>query len=48
MLAIELSELQGADFDLDLLGFDESELASIFEDNKEVEDDDFDVEEELK
>ena len=47
MLAIELSELQGADFDLDLLGFDESELASIFEDNKEVEDDDFDVEEEL-
>lgn len=47
ILAIELSELQGADFDLDLLGFDESELASIFEDNKEVEDDDFDVEEEL-
>lgn len=47
ILAIELSELQGADFDLDLLGFDEIELASIFEDDKEVEDDDFDVEEEL-
>lgn len=47
ILAIELSELQGADFDLDILGFDESELASIFEDDKEVEDDDFDVEEEL-
>lgn len=47
MLAIELSELQGADFDLDILGFGESELASIFEDDKEVEDDDFDVEEEL-
>ena len=47
MLAIELSELQGVDFDLDLLGFDESELASIFEDGKEVEDDDFDVTEEL-
>ena len=47
ILAIELSELQGADFDLDLLGFDESELASIFDDDKEVEDDDFDVEEEL-
>lgn len=47
ILAIELSELQGADFDLDLLGFDESELASIFEDDKEVENDDFDVEEEL-
>lgn len=47
ILAIELSELQGADFDLDLLGFDESELVNIFEDDKEVEDDDFDVEEEL-
>ena len=47
ILAIELSELQGADFDLDLLGFDESELVSIFVDDKEVEDDDFDVEEEL-
>ena len=47
ILAIELSELQGADFDLDLLGFDGSELASIFEEDKEVEDDDFDVEEEL-
>lgn len=48
MLAIELSELQGADFDLDLLGFDESELASIFEEDKEVKDDDFDVEKELE
>ena len=47
ILAIELSELQGADFDLNLLGFDESELVNIFEDDKEVEDDDFDVEEEL-
>lgn len=48
MLAIELSELQGANFDLDLLGFDEIELASIFEDDKEVRDDDFDVEKELE
>lgn len=47
MLAIELSELQGVDFDLDLLGFDESELASIFEEDKEIKEDDFDVEEEL-
>ena len=47
ILAIELSELQGADFDLDLLGFDESELASIFEEDKEIKEDDFDVEEEL-
>ncbi|HEM5961491.1 TPA: site-specific DNA-methyltransferase [Streptococcus suis] len=48
ILAIELSELQGVDFDLDLLGFDEAELASIFEDEKEVKDDDFDVEKELE
>ncbi|HEN0367632.1 TPA: site-specific DNA-methyltransferase [Streptococcus agalactiae] len=48
ILAIELSELQGADFDLDLLGFDESELAGIFEEDKEVKDDDFDVEKELE
>ena len=47
MLAIELFELQGVDFDLDLLGFDESELASIFDEDKKVEDDDFDVNEEL-
>lgn len=47
MLAIELSELQGADFDLDILGFDESELASIFEEDKEIKEDDFNVEEEL-
>lgn len=48
MLAIELSELQGADFELDLLGFDESELSSIFEEDKEIKDDDFDVEKELE
>ena len=48
MLAIELSELQGADFELELLGFDENELASIFEEDKEVKDDDFDVEKELE
>ena len=47
ILAIELSELQGADFDLDLLGFDESEFASIFEEDKEIKEDDFDVDEEL-
>lgn len=35
------------DFDLDLLGFDESELASIFDEDKKVEDDDFDVNKEL-
>lgn len=48
LLAVELSELEGADFNLDLLGFDESELASIFDDDTEVKDDDFDVTEELE
>lgn len=47
LLAIELSELEGEDFNLDLLGFDESELSSIFDEDKEVSEDDFDVEEEL-
>lgn len=47
MIAIELSELHGSDFDLDLLGFDESDLASIFEEDKEIKEDDFNVEEEL-
>lgn len=48
LLSIELSELQGEDFDLDLLGFDEKELLDIFSNEDEVEEDDFNVEEELK
>ncbi|PID82100.1 MAG: DNA methylase, partial [Clostridiales bacterium] len=48
LLSIELSELEAADFDLDLLGFDEKELSKIFDDGSDVKDDDFDVEEELK
>ena len=48
LLAVELSELEGADFDLDLLGFDEAELSSIFDADKDVSDDDFDVEKELE
>ena len=48
LLAVELSELEGADFNLDLLGFDEAELSSIFDADKDVSDDDFDVEKELK
>lgn len=47
MLAIELSELEGADFNLDLLGFDSDELAQIFADDEKVHEDDFDVEAEL-
>lgn len=48
LLAVELSELEGADFNLDLLGFDEVELSSIFDADKDVSDDDFDVEKELE
>lgn len=31
LLSVELSELQGADFDLELLGFDEKELSQLFD-----------------
>lgn len=49
MLAVELSELQGADFDVSLTGFDEAEIAELFaDDNDDVKDDDFDVEGELE
>ena len=48
LLTIELSELQGLDFDLDLLGFDDKELSKLFDDEKDIQEDDFDVEDELK
>ena len=49
MLAVELSELQGSDFDISLTGFDETEIAELFaDDNDDVKDDDFDVESELE
>lgn len=45
LLRIEIEELEGLDFDLGLTGFDESELADLFGDNKTdgVEDDNFDL-----
>ncbi|MEE3451461.1 MAG: site-specific DNA-methyltransferase [Acutalibacteraceae bacterium] len=48
MLAVELSELQDNDFDLSVIGFDESELADLFDDGKKSDDDDFDVDEALE
>lgn len=48
LLSIELSELQGADFDLNLLGFDDKELSQLFDEGKDAEDDEFDVEAELE
>lgn len=47
LLSVELSELQGADFDLELLGFDEKELSQLFDEGNEIQEDDFDVDAEL-
>ena len=45
MLAVELAELQNEDFDLGLTGFDEKELADLFDNGSTdgVEDDDYDL-----
>ena len=49
LLRIEIEALQGEDFDIGLTGFDEDEIADLFAtDDAEAEEDDFDVEEELK
>ena len=50
VLAIELEKLTSIDFDLSLTGFDDEELEGILDidiDNKEIAEDDFDVEEAL-
>jgi 16S rRNA G966 N2-methylase RsmD len=48
MLSVEISELQGVDFDLSVLGFNEAELSKLMGDIEDAKDDDFDVDEELK
>ncbi|GFH40246.1 site-specific DNA-methyltransferase [Pseudolactococcus insecticola] len=48
MLSIELSDLQGAEFDLDLLGFDASEIDQLLNGDAEGQDDDFDVDAQLE
>lgn len=49
-LALLISDLQGADFDVSLTGFDPDEIDDLFKDDMKdgVKDDDFDIEEELK
>jgi DNA modification methylase len=49
-LALLIADLQGADFDVSLTGFDPTELDDLFKDsiNDGIHDDDFDVEAELK
>ena len=46
MLSVELSELQGVDFDVSLLGFDEAELNKLLGGIEDVKDDDFNVDDE--
>lgn len=49
LLAIEMEELHNLGFDLNLTGFDESEIADLFDvDSDEVKEDDFDVDSELE
>ena len=49
LLAIEMEELHNLGFDLNLTGFDESEIADLFSvDSDEVKEDDFDVDSELE
>ena len=48
MLSVEIAELQGADFDVSLLGFDDAELNKLMGNIEDVKDDDFDVDGELQ
>lgn len=48
LLRVEIEALQAEAFDLSLTGFDEKELSDLFKDDTDVEDDDFDVDSELK
>lgn len=48
MLSVEIADLQGADFDIALLGFDDAELNKLLTSDEDVQEDDFDVDEELK
>lgn len=48
LLRVEIEALQSEAFDLSLTGFDEKELSDLFKDDTDVEDDDFDVDSELK
>ena len=48
LLRVEIESLQGMDFDPLLTGFDEKELAALFDDGIEAEEDDFDVDAELQ
>ena len=48
MLRVEIESLQGVDFDISLTGFNDDEIAHIFDEETEAKEDDFDVEAELQ
>lgn len=48
LLRVEIESLQAADFDPFLTGFDEKELSKLFDDGKDIQEDDFDVDAELQ
>ena len=48
MLKVEIEALQAEDIDISLTGFDEKELASLFDTDTEAQEDDFDVDAELE
>lgn len=48
LLRVEMEALQAEAYDLSLTGFDEKELADLFEDDSDVQEDEFDVDAELK
>lgn len=48
LLRVEIEALQAESFDVGLTGFDESEIADLFETDSEVKDDDFDMDAELE
>ena len=48
MLSVELADLQGADFDISLLGFDDAELNKLLGNVDDVQEDEFDVDAEMQ
>ena len=48
MLAVEIADLQGADFDVSLLGFTDAEMNKLLDGDSGAQEDDFDVDAELE
>lgn len=48
LLRVEIESLQAEDFNIGLIGFDEKEIASLFDTDADAKEDDFDVDAELE